>query len=300
MKMKILIAGASGLVGSQLVPFLISSGHQVHKLVRHSDRKLGSDEIYWNPENEVADIDALEGFNAIINLSGENISAHRWTKAIKQKILESRVKSTTFIAKIINQLKKPPEVLINSSAIGIYGNRGDEKLVEASPIGVGFLAEICNKWESATATVSKNVRVIHLRTGMVVAQKGGALAKMLIPFKLGLGGELGSGKQYMSWIDMDDLVGLILFILMNQSVTGKVNGVAPHPVTNAEWTKTLARVLHRPTLFPFPAFAARLVFGELADALLLSSTRVYPEKLLSMGYIFQYPNLESCLKHQVK
>lgn len=295
--MKVLITGASGLVGSALVPLLTAGGHTVARLVRSQPRP-GAAEIQWDPEVGIRETASLDGVDAIVHLSGENIAGGRWTAERKAKIRDSRVKGTRTLCEALARLAHPPKVLVSASAIGFYGDRGDEILREESAPGAGFLAEVCRAWEEATAPAAqKGIRVVLLRIGVVLSPAGGALAKMLFPFKLGVGGIIGSGQQYMSWIGLDDTVGAIHHALAQGTVQGPVNAVAPYPVTNREFTKALGRVLGRPTLFPLPAFAARLVFGEMADALLLASTRVEPARLVAAHYAFRHPNLEGALRH---
>ena len=293
--MKILVSGSSGLIGSALVPFLTVAGHRVSRLVRS---QAGGDQVAWEPEAGRIDAAGLEGFEATVHLAGENIAGGRWTGERKAKIRDSRVKGTRLLSESLARLSQPPQVLVCASAIGYYGDRGDELLREESPPGSGFLPEVCREWEAATQPArEKGIRVANLRIGMVLSAAGGALAKMLLPFKLGAGGVIGSGRQYMSWIAIDDVVGAIDHVLGNASLAGPVNTVSPHPVTNHEFTKTLGRVLSRPTWFPLPASAARLAFGEMADELLLASQRVQAAKLVSSGYKFQFPELERALKH---
>jgi hypothetical protein len=295
--MKLLVTGASGLIGSALVPFLTTDGHRVTRLVRSQPRS-GAVEVQWDPEAGVRDLASLEGLDAVVHLAGENIAAGRWTVEKKARIRDSRVKGTKTLCEALAQLSQPPKVLVSASAIGYYGDRGAELLWENSALGTGFLAEVCQAWEEATRpAMEKGIRVVLLRIGVVLSPAGGALAKMLLPFKLGLGGIIGSGKQYMSWIALDDVVGTIDHVLITDTLQGPVNAVAPHPVTNSEFTKTLRRVLRRPTLFPMPAFAARLAFGEMADELLLASTRVEPKRLIATEYRFRYPELEDALRH---
>jgi hypothetical protein len=243
----------------------------------------------------------LEGIDATVHLAGENIAARRWTPAQKAKIRESRVGGTRLLAETLAKLRKPPRTLVCASAIGFYGDRSDQRLNEDSPPGTGFLADTCREWEAAARpAVEQGIRVVHLRTGLVLASQGGALAKMLPPFRLGIAGIIGSGRQYMSWISLGDLVAVISYALSNETQRGPVNAVAPNPVTNYEFTKTLGRVLRRPTLFPMPAFAARLAFGEMADGLLLASTRVEPKRLLDCGFRFRFPELEAALVQAVQ
>lgn len=295
-KMKILISGSSGLVGSALVPFLKTGGHDVYRLVREKENNQ-ADEIYWDPENGTIPLVQLEGFDAVIHLSGESIMG-RWTAHKKQEIRDSRVKSTQILAEALSQLKNPPKVLISGSAVGFYGNRQEEILTEQSGKGEGFLSDVCQKWEAATQKATDaGIRVVHLRTGTVLSSKGGALKSMLAPFKLCLGGEIGDGKQYMSWISMDDLIYLIHYLLQNNSIVGPVNATAPVAVRNREFTQTLGTVLKRPTFFRIPSFLITLIFGEMGQELLLSSQRVEPKKALESGFKFSYPDLEQALRH---
>ncbi|MBI3291924.1 MAG: TIGR01777 family protein [Elusimicrobia bacterium] len=293
----ILVSGTSGLVGSALVPALTVGGHRVIRLVR-SQPKPGEEAIRWDPLVGMIDAAGLERAEAVVHLAGENIAGGRWTAAKKAKIRHSRVKGTWLLCEAIARLAQPPKVVLCASAIGYYGDRGEELLTEESAPGSGFLAEVCREWEKATEpAVQRGVRVVQLRFGMVLSPAGGALAKMLLPFRMGIGGVLGSGRQYMSWITLNDVVGVIQHALTTDTLKGPVNVVTPHPVTNREFTKTLGRVLGRPTLFPIPAFAARVVFGEMADELLLASTRVQPTRLVATGYRFRSPELEEALRH---
>lgn len=294
--MKIAVTGSSGLVGSALVRFLTTGGHQVTRLVRTRPKPAGTD-VHWDPVAGNVDAAGLEGLDGVVHLAGENI-AGRWTAAKKASIRDSRVKGTRLLADALARLSQPPKVLVCASAMGYYGDRGEELLREESAPGSGFLADTCREWEAAAGPAAqKGIRVVHLRIGVVLSPAGGALARMLPPFKLGGGGKIGSGKQYMSWISIDDLVGVIHHALATDSLRGAVNTVAPQPVTNLEFTKTLGRVLGRPTVFPMPTFAARLAFGEMADELLLASTRVDATRLTSSGYAFRYPELEGALRH---
>ncbi|OGR93544.1 MAG: TIGR01777 family protein [Elusimicrobia bacterium RIFCSPLOWO2_01_FULL_59_12] len=291
--MKILMSGSTGLVGSALVPYLANKSHSVTRLVRK-----GQSGISWNPDAGSIDTAALEGFDAVIHLAGESIASGRWTAAKKQRIRDSRVRGTHQLAEVLTALKLPPRTLLCASAIGFYGDRGEEILREENPAGTGFLAEVCRAWEAAAATAAlKGIRVVYLRFGVILSPAGGALAKMLVPFKLGVGGKIGPGNQYMSWIAIDDVLGAVLHALSNPVLKGPVNVVAPDPVTNLAFTKTLGRVLWRPTIVPLPAFAARLAFGEMADELLLASQRVEPRMLHKSGYAFRYPELEGALRH---
>lgn len=295
--MKILIAGASGLIGKALSEFLASTGHTIVKL----SRQPGADTIVWNPKEGHVDNSALEGFDAFINLAGENIAGGRWTEEKKKLILESRIQATSLLVKAIQTLKAPPKVLINASAIGYYGSQGDNIVDEDSPSGQGFLAEVCRQWEAATEPAkAAGVRVVIIRIGVVLSKDGGALANMLTPFKLCLGGRIGSGRQYMSWVSLNELIRMIDFALRNEAITGPVNAVAPCPVQNIEFTKTLGKALGRPTVLPMPAFAVRWVFGELGDELLLSSTRVHPTRLQKAGYTYYDPHLSTVLRKEVQ
>ena len=293
--MKILVTGASGLVGSALAPFLEAGGHEVARLGRSAP---ADGDVRWDPDAGVLDAGALEGFDGVVHLAGENIASGRWTEARKRRIRESRVNGTQLLAATLAGLERPPRVLVSASAIGFYGDRGGEELTEGSPAGLGFLSEVCREWEAATeAAEGKGIRVAHARLGVVLSKDGGALAKMLTPFRLGAGGNIGNGRQYMSWITLDDTAAAIGHLLAAESAAGAVNVVAPAPVTNGEFTRTLGRVLRRPTLFPMPGFAARLAFGEMADALLLASTRVKPARLMESGYAFRHGSLEEGLRH---
>lgn len=294
--MKVLVSGASGLVGSALVAFLATGGHQVSRLVRRGP--AAEDEIRWDPSGGTLDKQRIHGFDAVVHLAGENIASGRWNDSRKKRILDSRVESTRLLCETLAELDDRPQVFVCASAIGIYGHRGDEELTEESAPGDGFLPEVCQAWEDACEPVrAKGIRVVNLRTGVVLTPAGGALQKMLLPFKLGLGGIVGNGKQYWSWISLDDLIGVIHHAITHDDLDGPVNGVVPHPATNREFTKTLGKVLRRPTIFPMPAFAARIALGEMADALLLASARVAPTRLQSSGYEFRTPDLEDALRH---
>jgi hypothetical protein len=295
-RMKILVTGSSGLVGSALVPFLTTGGHEVIRLVRSGEKR--EDVVGWNPQRGEIDGEALEGMDAVVHLAGENIASGRWNESVKSRIRDSRVKGTRLLAEALAARRRPPRAFVCASAIGFYGDRGAEVMTESSPAGTGFLADVCRDWEAASQpAVDKGIRVVPLRIGVVLSAAGGALAKMLTPFRLGLGGVVGGGDQYMSWIALDDVVGAIHHCLMNEGLSGPVNAVAPHPVTNREYTKTLGGVLSRPTLFPMPAFAVRLAFGEMGDELLLASTRVEPRQLTASGYAYRFPELRGALKH---
>jgi hypothetical protein len=298
--MKISVSGSHGLVGRALVRSLTAEGHEVIRLVRR-ERSFGSPEVEWHPNQGLIDAEHLEGFDAVVHLAGESIASGRWTAEKKQKIRDSRVKGTELLSRSLARLSRPPATFVCASAIGYYGSRGDEMLTEQSAPGSDFLAEVCVEWEKATASAAeKGIRVVNTRFGIILAADGGALAKMLPPFRMGIGGRIGSGKQWMSWIALDDVVEGIRFGLATETVRGPVNFVAPEPVTNSVFTKTLGRVLSRPTFFPIPAFGVRLAFGEMADALLLSSQHVQPQKLLDSGYSFNFRQLEGTLRHALE
>jgi uncharacterized protein (TIGR01777 family) len=291
---KILISGSHGLVGSALVKLLTTEGHEVVRLVRHGSESG----IEWHPNKGVIDSERLEGLDAVVHLAGESIASGRWTSEKKRAILESRVKGTALLSETLAQLRQPPNVFVSASAIGYYGNRGDELLTEKSSPGDDFLAHVCQEWEKATTPAAeKGIRTVLTRFGIILDRKGGALGKMLTPFRMGIGGRIGSGKQWMSWVALEDVVSAIRFVIYDSFVNGPVNVVAPFPVTNAEFTKTLGRVLSRPTLFPIPAFSVRLAFGEMGDALLLSGQRVEPGVLLARGYQTSFARLEPSLRH---
>lgn len=295
--MVIAVTGASGMVGSDLVKKLEGAGHLVRCLVRH-EVKDADREIRWDPDAGQIDAAELNGVDAVVHLAGENIAGQRWSEDFKRRILESRVKGTKLLATTLANLEMKPSVLVSASATGYYGNRGDEEVDELAPSGNGFLAEVCREWEAAVEPAhDADIRVVKLRIGPVLSPKGGALAKMLLPFKMGVGGVVGSGRQYFSWIELDDLVSAIVFALETESLIGPVNAVAPGAVTNREFTKTLGHVLGRPTIFPMPAFGARLAFGEMADEMLLGGVRVAPHELSAAGFQFAWPQLEPALRH---
>jgi uncharacterized protein (TIGR01777 family) len=297
--MRILMTGATGLVGTALIPVLKAEGHTVVRLVRK--RKRDASDILWNPAAGTIPLSDLENFDAAIHLAGENIASGRWTAARKEKILRSRVDGTRLLSESLARLQQPPRVLVSASAVGYYGDRGTESLSESSPPGIGFLSEVCRAWEAATQPAAdKGIRVVNVRTGIVLSTRGGALRKMLLPFRLGAGGKIGSGDQYMSWISLADLCRTFLHAVRTSSLQGPVNAVAPSPVTNAVFTKALGAALHRPTFFPLPAAAARLAFGEMADALLLASARVTPARLLASGFFFKDREIGPTLQRIVK
>ena len=294
--MHIAVTGSRGFVGSALVPLLATGGHRVTRLVRGAS--VGRDEASWDPAGGLADPSLLEGLDAVVHLAGENIAAGRWTAERKAEIRRSRVEGTRRLCEALARLAQPPKVLVSASAIGFYGNRGAEVLTEESSRGTGFLSEVCREWEAATEPASRaGIRVVALRFGMILSPAGGALRKMLLPFKFGLGGRIGNGDQFVSWISIDDAVGAIHHGIRTETLRGPLNAVTPTPATNAEFTHALARVLRRPALIPVPQFAARLAFGEMADALLLASVRVLPARLQESGYRFQFPELEGTLRH---
>jgi uncharacterized protein len=294
--MRIAITGSSGLIGNSLIPFLTTGGHSLTRIVRR-DRASGPN-VRWDPVLGTIDQDGLEGHDAIVHLAGENISSGRWNARRKRAIRDSRLEGTRLLCDALNRLQKPPKTLVCASAIGFYGDRGDEVLDERFAAGEGFLAEVCKDWEALTESVRpRGIRVVNVRFGIVLSAAGGALAAMRTPFKLGVGGVIGSGRQYMSWIGIDDVVGAIHHAITCEALNGPVNVVAPNPVTNHEFTKTLGRVLRRPTVLPMPAFAARLALGEMADELLLASIRVVPRRLEETGYKFRDTQLEPALRH---
>lgn len=296
--MIVAVTGAGGLVGSALVSSLRASGHRVIPLVRRAPR-AGEDALRWDPSSGSI-TPAAPALDAVIHLAGESIMGLRWTAAKKQRIRESRTTATRLLVHTLVRLPKPPAVLISASAIGYYGTRGDEVLTEDSRPGTGFLADVARDWEAASAAaIAHGVRVVNPRIGVVLSTRGGALAKMLTPFRLGVGGVVGDGTQWMSWIALEDVVGAIQHALATEALRGPVNAVAPGPVTNADFTRTLGRVLRRPALVPLPAFAARLAMGEMADALLLASQRVVPARLQASGYTFRRPSLEDALRSEL-
>jgi len=294
--MEIVVSGSTWLIGSALVSSLTAAGHKVVRLVRKSPRP-GTSDVLWDPAKAYVDTTKLENKDAVVHLSGESI-AERWTPKKKIRIQESRARGTHLLCEALRQLEHPPKVLVSGSAIGYYGDRGDEVLREESPPGSGFLAELCRQWEEATEPAARRgIRVAHLRTGIVLSAKGGALAKMLPPFRMGAGGRIGSGKQYMSWIAMDDHAAAIQHIIENPALQGPVNAVGPNPARNLEFTKTLGKVLSRPAIFPLPAFAVHLAFGQMGQELLLASQRVEPARLKASGFSFRFADLEAALRH---
>jgi uncharacterized protein len=294
--MKIAITGSSGLLGSHLEPFLTAGGHSVTRLVRRIP--LEPSEARWNPGGHVDPDSRLEGHDAVIHLAGEGIATRRWSARQKALIYDSRVLGTQHLVSTLAKLQRPPRVLLCASAVGIYGDRGDERLTESSSLGDDYLAGVCKGWEEVSQRFTdEGARVVNLRFGAILSPRGGALARMLPAFRLGLAGRLGSGNQWMSWISLLDAVHAIHHVLHDDSITGPVNMVAPTPVTNRAFTRVLGEVLNRPTVFPMPATAARLAFGELADALLLASQRAEPDVLLASGYEFSHGGMEDALRH---
>lgn len=294
---KIAIAGASGLIGKELTIFLQSAGHEVIRFVRQPNTKSKS-EIYLHPDLGIAQPKQLEGIDAVINLAGENVGGGRWTDARKQRIYESRINTTTHLVNALEKLERQPEVFISASAVGYYGENTHRPFTETSARGEGFLSSVCHDWESVTMRAQhQGIRVVHPRFGVVLSTKGGALKKLLLPFRLGLGGRMGSGKQYMSWISLDDAVGALYHILQNNVVSGPINIVVPQAVTNAEFTKTLIKVLKRPLFFPLPAKVIRLLFGEMGEETILKSQNVKPERLENQSFHFTYPRLKNALMH---
>ena len=296
--MNILITGSTGLIGSSLSHSLVQQKHRILAMVRK--KPVFDDQVYWDPTRSILDAGKLEGLDAVIHLAGESITGGRWTKKKKERILESRIRGTRLLSKTLAGLASPPGVFISASATGYYGNRGDELLNESSGPGTGFLPELCRQWEKETEPASTSgIRVVRLRTGIVLSEAGGALDPMLPFFKLGLGGKIGNGRQYMSWIALTDLVGIIEYALRTESLEGPVNAVSPNPVTNRVFAKTLGKILSRPTIFFLPRVAARIVFGEMAEALLLASARVVPLRLTGTSFRFQFTSLERALRHSL-
>ena len=294
---KILVSGVSGPIGTVLLPSFKAREFDVVRLMRGP--AIGEDQIPWDPLKPIAP-ERVSGFDAVVHLAGESIVG-RWSAAKKAKIRDSRVVGTKNLAEALARAKEKPQVFVCSSAIGYYGNRGDEVLKEGSAPGTGFLADVCGEWEAATRSATDaGIRTVQIRTGVVLSPRGGALGKMLTPFKLGVGGRVGDGHQWMSWIDVQDMVGAIHHILKSDLLRGPVNLVAPRPVTNAEFTKTLGSVLGRPTLFPMPASIVKLAFGEMGETVLLGSQKVEPAQLVGSGYPFRFSDLRASLENLLK
>jgi len=297
--MRVVLSGASGLIGGMLRPFLIEHGHDVHVLVRR-DPRPDAQEVFWDPGAGKIDAQALEGAEAVIHLSGQNVAV-RWTSQRKQELIDSRVQSTRLLSETLARLSSRPKVLIAASAIGFYGERGDEIVTEDSPAGAGFFPDLCQAWEAASHPArDAGIRVVNFRIGVVLSAKGGALGKMLTPFRLGLGGRIGSGRQYLSWIASDDLLAAMYLCLTDDRFTGPVNAVGPAPATQKEFARTLARVLRRPAIFPLPAFMVRLLFGEMGRTLLLGSTRILPARLAEHNFRFKHTILEDALRFELQ
>ena len=296
--MKILVSGSTGLVGTSLVGALRAERHEVVGLVRRPPVNDDETVIVWDPANGTIDPGELEGLDAVIHLAGENIAARRWSAKQKARIRDSRVEGTSLLARTLAGLESPPATLICASAIGWYGNGGDQWQDESQPPGTGFLPDVCRDWEAAADPArDAGLRVVHARIGVVLAREGGALKAMLLPFRLGLGGCVGSGRQYWSWIALDDLVAALKHLVESESLRGPINLMAPAPATNREFTKTLGRVLKRPTIFPMPGFVARLLLGEMANELMLTGARVRSTLLTESGFEFRCPDLENALRH---
>jgi hypothetical protein len=299
---RILVSGVSGPIGAALLPSLASGGVEIARLMRvdsHVSPAAAMVTIPWDPARPIAP-EAVSGFDAVIHLAGESIIG-RWTAAKKTKIRDSRVVGTRNLAEALAQARNKPQVFVCSSAIGYYGDRGDEVLNEKSSPGTGFLAELCRQWEAATEPAAQaGIRTVQIRTGVVLSRRGGALGKMLPAFRMGVGGRLGSGRQWMSWIDVEDMVSAIHHILKTDQLRGPVNMVAPKPVTNTEFTETLASVLSRPAIFPVPAFAVKLAFGEMGETVLLASQRVEPLQLAASGCSFRFSELRASLENTLK
>ncbi len=297
--MRVAITGARGLVGTAVSQLLEQDGHKVFRLVRTTPQH--DQEIAWNVEQESIDVDRLREIDAVIHLAGENVGEGRWTQAKKEKILRSRVDGTRLLCEAIGNSDPQPKTFLCAAAIGFYGSRADLLCDESTSPGTGFLAEVCQQWEAATDCLdSTDVRIVNMRIGVVLSTLGGVISKMVRPFRMGVGGKVGDGKQYWSWIVLDDVARAIVHCLNTSSLSGRVNLVAPNPTTNLEFTKALGKALRRPTLLPMPAFAARLALGEMADDLLLSSTRVASDKLTKSGFKFKHTEIESAMKHILK
>lgn len=299
-KLKVAVTGSGGLIGTRLCSLLESSGHTVLRLVRSGSMK-GPGTVFWNPESGAIEQEELEGADAVVHLAGEGIASARWSEDVKRRIKESRIKGTALICETIQKLANPPKVLVSASAVGIYGDGGRRVFTEDSPPGSGFLPDLAVKWEEITHSVQeKGVRVVNLRTGLVLSPDGGVLGRMLLPFRLGVGGKLGDGRHYMSWIAIDDLLKIIVRCLTDASLHGPLNATSPNPVTNAEFTRVLAKVLHRPAVFSVPRMVLKLLFGDMADEALLSSINAIPKKLFASGHQFLFEDLEAALRYLLR
>jgi uncharacterized protein (TIGR01777 family) len=296
--MRILITGASGLIGKALQRSFEEKGWEM--LLASRNEPKDDTHIKWTVEDSFSQPERLEGIDAVVHLAGESVNGFRWTDEKKKAIRESRVAGTRNVVDAISRLNDKPKVFVAASAIGYYGERGDEELTESSAPGTGFLPDVCKEWEAESRRAEDaGIRTVILRTGIVLSKDGGALGTMLTPFKLGIGGVVGSGKQWMSWISLEDQVAIINFVIENENIHGAVNAASPNPVRNEEFTKTLGEVLYRPTLLPLPEFAVSMIFGEMGDALLLASTRVLPKRLLDAGFEFKYPELKAAVENAV-
>jgi uncharacterized protein len=297
MSLRIAITGATGLVGSQLIPYFQKSGHQVTQITRQPALKGGASSITWDPDAGKLDESRLEGHDVVIHLAGTNVGS-RWTETRRQSILDSRVNGTRLLCATLAELKYKPKVLLSASAIGFYGNHAADRILdEHAPKGKGFLSDVCEAWERETQIASKaGIRVVNMRFGVVLSKRGGALAKMNVPFQLGLGGVLGSGHQMMSWIALDEIPSIMMHLINVTTLNGPVNVVSPQAMSNKDFTKTLGQVIKRPTIFPVPALGIKALFGEMGQEMLLEGSRVYPERLVMSNYQFKYPDLKSALE----
>lgn len=296
--MKVLITGSTGLLGTELQKSFTAKGYDL--LLASRKEPQDDKHIQWSIEEGFTDPDKLEGVDVVVHLAGENVSGLRWTDEKKKAIRDSRVLGTRNVVDAISKLKHKPKVFVASSAIGFYGERGEEEVTESSAAGDNFLAVVCKEWEAESRRAEDaGIRTVLLRTGIVLSKDGGALATMLTPFRLGVGGVVGSGKQWMSWISLEDEIAVINYVIENENIRGAVNAVSPNPVTNHDFTKTLGDVLYRPTFLPLPEFAVSMIFGEMGDALLLASTKVMPKRLEDAGFEFKYPNLKEAIERAV-
>ena len=302
---KVAVTGSTGLIGRSLCDVLTTGGHKVVRLVRSREGQRSgegqrSEDALWDPIEGTVEEKKLEACDAVVHLAGEPLLGLRWTEEKKKRIWASRVEGTEKLSRALARLKRPPTVLVSGSAVGFYGDRGDQRLGEDASAGKGFLADLCQAWEGATRSAARMaVRVVHLRTGLVLTPAGGALGTMLLPFKVGVGGRIGSGRQYVSWIDHDDLLSLIFHVIHNTSIRGPVNATAPFPVPNAAFTSALGRVLDRPTFLPVPSLAVQALFGEMGKEMLLKGQRVLPDVAEKSGFEFMYPGIEESLRHQL-